>query len=224
MAITDWPENERPREKLLLRGANALSDAELLAIFLRTGCQGKSAVDLSRDLINHFGNLRALLEASQESFCQAHGLGKAKYAQLQAVLEISRRHLEEQLPNIPTLSSSRAVKDFLRSKLRHKHSEVFAALFLNNRHKLITYEELFYGTIDSAAVYPREVVKAALKHNAAAIILAHNHPSGIAEPSQQDIEITSLLKKALELMDIRTLDHIIIGSGEPISLAERGLL
>lgn len=224
MAITDWPVNERPREKLLQRGSVALSDAELLAIFLRTGCAGKSAVDLARDLLSTFGGLRQLLEAKEKDFCSAHGLGPAKYVQLQAVLEMSRRHLSESLRRTSAFDNSQAVKQFLSSQLRHKSSEVFAVLFLDSQHRMIAFDELFHGTIDAASVYPREVVKAALQYNAAAVILTHNHPSGVAEPSQSDCSITQQLIKALALIDVRCLDHIVVGEGEVISMAERGLM
>lgn len=224
MAITDWPADERPREKLLARGAPMLSDAELLAIFLRTGCKGKSAVDLARELLQRFGGLRQLLESSHEHFCEAHGLGTAKYVQLQAVLEMSRRHLAAGLAVRKTLSSSTIVKDYLRSMLRHRQSEVFVGLFLDSQHQLIACDELFQGTIDGASVYPREVVKHALRHNAAAMIFAHNHPSGIAEPSDADRAITLRLKEALNLVDIRTLDHLVVGDDNVVSFAERGLL
>lgn len=224
MAIRHWPAAERPREKLLASGPSQLSDAELLAIFLRTGCAGLSAVDLARDLLVRFGGLRTLLESSQDEFCQAKGLGMAKYTQLQAVLEMSRRHLGEALMRENTLNSSASVKQFLTAKLRHERSEVFAALFLDTQHRMIAYEPLFHGTIDGASIYPREVVKAALKHNCAAVIFAHNHPSGIAEPSHADKNITKQLKSALSLLDIRVLDHIVIGEGEVTSFAERGLL
>lgn len=224
MAIHEWPEHERPRERLLSLGPQNLSDADLLAIFLRTGCAGLSAVDLARQLLQRFGGLRALLESSQEDFCEAKGLGLAKYAQIQAALEIARRHLSESLHKGESLDSSHTVKNFLRSKLRHRRSEVFAALFLDSQHRLIRYEELFFGTIDGASVYPREVVIAALRHNSAAIIFAHNHPSGNPEPSQADLDLTRRLKSALALVDIRTLDHIIVGDPDCVSLAERGLM
>ena len=224
MAISDWPENERPREKLIERGATSLSDAELLAIFLRTGCTGKSAVDLARDLIKHFGSLRALVNASQQEFCAAQGLGPAKFTQLQAMLEMSRRHLAEQLHTSDCFTSSEAVRDFLRAQLRHRSAEVFASLFLNSQHQLIAFEELFQGSIDGAAIYPREVIKRALYHNASAVIFAHNHPSGVAKPSDADRNITLQLKQALELIDIRTLDHFIVGNTEVFSFAERGWL
>lgn len=221
--IKDWPIDERPREKLLLRGAQALSDAELLAIFLRTGTRGKTAVDLARELLHEFGSLRALFEADEEHFCKANGLGQAKYVQLQAVLEMSSRYLKEHLARGAALSDPDSVRFYLSSRLRHKPAEVFACLFLDNRHQVIQYEELFQGTIDSATVHPREVVRNAIKHNAAAVIFAHNHPSGIAEPSQADERITQRLKEALALIDVRVLDHFVVGE-QVVSFAERGLL
>ena len=224
MAITDWPADERPREKLLQRGATALSDAELLAIFLRTGVAGRTAVDLARDLLDEHGSLRNLLAADQACFCASHGLGQAKYVQLQAVLEMGRRHLRETLERGDALTSPQDTRDYLCARLRGYPHEVFACLFLDSRHRVIEYEELFRGTIDGASVHPREVVRRAMAHNAAALILAHNHPSGVAEPSQSDTHITRRLKDALALMDVRVLDHIIIGDGEMTSLAERGLL
>ncbi|MCU7947285.1 MAG: DNA repair protein RadC [Candidatus Thiodiazotropha sp. (ex Cardiolucina cf. quadrata)] len=224
MPITDWPIDERPREKLLQRGAHSLSDAELLAIFLRTGVTGQTAVDLARSLLGEFGGLRQLLAANQQQFCQARGLGQAKFAQLQAVLEMSRRYLQEQLRKSDSLTNPQQTRNYLQAKLRHYPYEVFSCLFLDNRHRIICYEELFRGTIDGASVHPREVVKRALEHNAAALILAHNHPSGVAEPSRADQQITKRLKEALALVDIRVLDHIVIGEGEPVSLAERGMV
>lgn len=223
MPITDWPNEERPREKLLLRGAPALSDAELLAIFLRTGIRGKSAVDLARDLLNDFGSLRSLLTCNLEEFCHHKGLGTAKYAQLQAVLEMARRHLGEQLKRDVALTSPGATRDYLQSLMRDKPHEVFGCLMLDNKHRVIVFRELFQGTISSASVYPREVVKQALADNAAAVILAHNHPSGIAEPSQSDIQITRHLQQALKLVDIRVLDHIVVGDSM-VCFSERGLL
>lgn len=223
MAITHWPAEERPREKLLARGADNLSDAELLAIFLRTGVKGKSAVDLARELLDQFGGLRALLRADQETFCAGKGLGEAKFVQLQAVLEIARRHLFESVRRGDPLSNPTETRNYLAMKLREYAFEVFAALFLDNRHRVIAFEELFRGTIDGASVHPREVVRRALHHNAAAVILAHNHPSGVAEPSQADRHITQRLKDALSLIDVRVLDHIVIGD-DTVSLAERGLL
>ncbi len=224
MSIANWPVAERPREKLLSLGPAALSDAELLAIFLRTGCVGKSAVDLARELLQEFGGLRPLLEASQTEFCRGLGLGNAKYAQLQAVLEMARRHLSASLQTGNALTSPGLVRQYLSARLRHQQREVFAVLLLDNQHRLITYTELFQGTIDSASVYPREVVKEALARNAAAVILAHNHPSGVAEPSQADQRITTRIQAALELVDIRVLDHMVVGDTEVVSFAERGLL
>jgi len=224
MAIKDWPADERPREKLLQLGPQALSDAELLAIFLRTGVTGLSAVELARSLLSNFGSLRALLEANQSQFCSQHGLGPAKFVQLQAVLEMSRRHLESTLTRGDALSDALSTKNYLQHRLRAYQHEVFACLFLDNKHRMIAFEELFRGTIDSANVYPREVVKHALSHNAAAVIFAHNHPSGVAEPSQADYAITDSLKSALATVDIRVLDHIVVGDGETVSFAETGYL
>ncbi|HBO3387631.1 TPA: DNA repair protein RadC [Pseudomonas aeruginosa] len=224
MSIRDWPEAERPREKLLEQGAAALSDAELLAIFLRTGVTGCSAVELSRRLLSEFGGLRALLEADLASFCGHLGLGVAKYAQLQAVLEMGRRHLAERLRRDSILESPQAVRDYLKARLRHEQHEVFACLFLDTRHRVLAFEVLFQGSIDGASVYPRQVVKRILAHNAAALILTHNHPSGDARPSLADRQLTARLKEALALIDVRVLDHFIIGDGEPLSLAEYGWL
>ncbi|MBF6648364.1 DNA repair protein RadC [Methylobacter sp. BlB1] len=224
MAIKDWPAEERPREKLLQRGSEALTDAELLAIFLRTGTPGKSAVDLARELLTDFGSLQALLDADLSRFCQGNGLGSAKYAQLQAVLEMARRHFKEILQRGNALTSPDITRAYLSAHLRGYSYEVFACLFLDNQHRVIKLDELFRGTIDSASVYPREVAKQALHHNAAAVIFAHNHPSGISEPSQADRQITEKLKQALALFDIRVLDHFIIGDGQPYSFAEHGLL
>jgi len=222
--IRDWPAAERPREKLLARGPAALSDAELLAIFLRTGVSGKTAVDLARELLQGFGSLRALLDADRLQFCAQHGLGSAKFAQLQAVLEMTRRHLQEQLQREDSLDNPETTRRFLASRLRHLPHEVFACLFLDNRHRVIVFEELFRGTIDGASVHPREVVRRALQHNAAAVILSHNHPSGVAEPSRADIQLTRRLMEALALIDVRVLDHIVVGEGDGVSFAERGLL
>ncbi|UTW48732.1 DNA repair protein RadC [Bacterioplanoides sp. SCSIO 12839] len=222
MSISEWPAMERPREKLLAQGPRVLSDAELLAIFLRTGVTGKSAVDLSRELLADFGSLRALLTADQATFCRRPGLGSAKFAQLQAVLEMAKRHLAQELERSDALTSPQLTQRYLLSQLRDRSHEVFACLFLDNQHRVIRYQELFYGTLDGAAVYPREVVKQALALNAAAVILAHNHPSGIAEPSQSDKAITERLQQALGLMDIRVLDHLVVGDGYCVSFAERG--
>lgn len=224
MSITDWPAAERPREKLLNLGPSALSDAELLAIFLRIGCVGKSAVDLARELLQTYGGLRPLLEADQTDFCKGMGLGTAKYAQLQAVLEMAKRHLSASLADGDLLNSPELVRQYLKAQLRHQPHEIFAVLFLDNQHRLIAYDELFQGTIDGASVYPREVVKKALARNAAAAILAHNHPSGIAEPSSSDIDITKRLQDALELVGVRVIDHMVVGNKQVISFAERGLL
>ncbi|RJQ47509.1 MAG: JAB domain-containing protein [Gammaproteobacteria bacterium] len=224
MPITDWPAEERPREKLLSRGPAALSDAELLAIFLRTGMRGKSAVDLARELLTRFGTLRTLLEAGRADFCESPGLGDAKYAQLQAVLEMARRHLLEKLTRDSALSNVEDTRAYLTACLRAYRHEVFGCLFLDNRHRVIAFEELFRGTLDGASVHPREVVKRALAHNAAALIFAHNHPSGVSEPSRADEQITLRLKEALALVEVRVLDHFIIGDGRAVSLAERGML
>jgi len=224
MSIKDWPADERPREKLLRQGAATLSDAELLAIFLRTGTRGRSAVDLARELLNRFGSLRSLLASEKRHFCQAPGLGDAKYAQLQAVLEMGRRHLGESLQRGTVIYSPERTIAYLSARLRDYPYEVFSALFLDNRHRMIAFEELFRGTIDGASVHPREVVRRALTHNAAALIISHNHPSGVAEPSQADQRITVRLRDALALIDVRLLDHIVIGDGEHCSLAQRGLI
>ncbi len=222
MSMQNWPINERPRERLLEYGVGALSDAELLAIFLRTGVRGRNAVDLARDLLGAFGGLRQLLEADQSSFTSHPGLGPAKYSQLQAVLEMGRRHLAASIQRQSALESPQAVRDFLKAKLRHELHEVFACLFLDTKHRVLAFEILFYGTIDGASVYPRQVVKRALANNAAALILTHNHPSGIAEPSQADKVLTERLKEALALVDVRVLDHFIVGDGEPLSMVENG--
>jgi len=224
MPITDWPEAERPREKLLARGPGALSDAELLAIFLRTGVPGRTAVDLARDLLRRFGGLRGLLAAERASLCAAPGLGPAKYAQLQAAVEMARRHLYEGLERGAPITSPLAARDFLLARLRDRPHEVFAMLFLDSRHRVIEFRELFRGTVDGASVHPREVVRAALACNAAAAIAAHNHPSGVAEPSAADAGITQRLREALALVDVRLLDHLVVGDGVVVSLAERGLL
>lgn len=224
MSIAQWPEAERPREKLLKQGPHSLSDAELLAIFLRVGCVGKSAVDLARELLHQYGGLRPLLEASQVDFCRGLGLGSAKYAQLQAVLEMARRHLSARMKEGDLLTSPDLVRSYLSAQLRHRHQEVFAVLFLDSQHRLLAYDELFFGTIDGASVHPREVVKKALARNAAAAILAHNHPSGVAEPSQADRRITQRLQQALDLVDVRVLDHMVVGDHEVVSFAERGFI
>ena len=222
MAMTDVPVSERPREKLLSRGAETLTDAELLAIFVRTGVPGRNAVEIAHDIIAEFGGLVELLQASKAKFCSTRGLGPAKYAQLSAVLEIAKRYQFNKAETGAFLESPDAVKSLVALEMRDLEHEIFACLFLDNRHRLISYEALFRGTIDSASVYPREVVKAALACNAAAVVLAHNHPSGVAEPSRADIDITARLSKALNLIDVRVLDHIIVGGNYQVSLAERG--
>jgi DNA repair protein RadC len=224
MSISLWPEQERPREKLLQRGSASLSDAELLAIFLRTGIQGVSAVELGRQLLSGFGSLNALFNASEAEFCQAKGLGVAKYVQLQAVLEMSRRYLYEQLEHKDVLQSADAAKRFVRARLKAYEYEVFACLFLDAQHQLICFEELFQGSLQQAPVFPREIARKALKLNAAAVILCHNHPSGVAEPSLADKSITEQIQQALALLDIKVLDHLLVAGCEVLSFAERGLL
>jgi DNA repair protein RadC len=224
MSIRDWPADERPREKLLHNGPGALSDAELLAVFLRTGVRGQSAIDLARELLTRFDGLRGLLDCPPEDFLTVRGTGQAKYVQMRAALELGRRYLEAGLRRDDALTSPAATRRYLKLKLAGYQREVFACLFLDNRHRVIAFEELFFGTIDTASVHPREVLKAALRHNAAALILTHNHPSGVAEPSRADELLTRRLRDALALVDIRVLDHVVIGDGEPVSLAERGLM
>lgn len=224
MAISEWPTHERPREKLLFRGPQALSDAELLAIFLRTGMAGKTAVDLARDLLTEFGGLRQLLMAETRSLCQAPGLGEAKSAQLQAALEIGRRFMAQTLERGEVLRSPDDTRACLQARLRDLRYEVFCCLFLDTRHRVLAFEELFRGTLNGSAVYPREVVQRALSHNAAAVIFAHNHPSGVAEPSRADETLTASLQAALQLVGVRVLDHLVVGEGETISFSERGLL
>jgi DNA repair protein RadC len=224
MSIREWPVTERPREKLLEQGAQALSEAELLAILIRTGTRGRSALDVARNLLVRFGSLRSLLTADKGQVCAAPGLGPTRYVALQASLELARRHYQELMSTSCALSNPRATREFLRMRLRDRPYEVFCCVYLDNRNRVIGFEELFRGTIDGASVHPREVVKEALARNAAAVILAHNHPSGIAEPSQADELITRRLKEALGLLDIRVLDHLVIGDSGCESFAERGLL
>jgi DNA repair protein RadC len=224
MAIPDWPADDRPREKLLSKGPAALSDAELLAIFLRTGTSGRSAVDLARDLLTQFGSLSRLGAAAQKEFSAIKGLGPAKYVQLQAVMEMARRALREEFKSGDTLASPKAVRDYLRLLLQSRGEEVFMALFLDAQNRTLAVEELFRGTLTQTSVYPREVVKRALHYNAAAVIFAHNHPSGLAEPSRADENLTQALKQALALVDVKVLDHFIVGHGASMSFAERGLL
>lgn len=224
MGIRDWPASERPREKLIEQGAGALSDAELLAIFLRVGVTGKSAVDLARDLLNEFGSLNGIFAASEKQISQVHGMGTSKYAQLQAIFEMSRRALSEQLQQQDILNSPQQVRDYLVLKLASYHQEIFLVLFLDTQNRLIASEEMFSGSLKETSVYPREVVKRALHYNAAAVIFAHNHPSGIAKQSQADEMITQELKKALALVDVRVLDHFIVAGNQVLSFVERGLL
>jgi DNA repair protein RadC len=222
MGIKDWPAAERPREKLLASGVQSLSDAELLAIFVGSGVAGHSALDLSRMLLVRFGNLRAVLDASHEEFCRAPGVGDACYALLQGALELGRRHLECKLRRGTPLGCPADTRRFLTARLRRHEHEVFACLFLDNRHRLICFEELFRGTVNGASVYPREIAKRGLHHNAAAIIIAHNHPSGVAEPSQADRAITARIRDAMALIDVRLMDHFVVGDGQIVSFAERG--
>lgn len=224
MAIHQWPVSEQPREKLLQSGAQALSDAELLAIFLRTGVAGCSAVELARQLLMHYGSLNALFNASRNEFCAGKGLGDAKYVQLQSVLEMARRYFWEELAGQPVMNSADTAGHFLLSKMAGLQREVFACLFLNSQHHLIAYEELFQGTINQAPVFPREIARRAMQHNAAAVILAHNHPSGVAEPSLSDREITKTICNALNVLEIKVLDHLIVGQRHVYSFAEHGLL
>ena len=216
------PNNVMPREKLLSHGPASLTDTELLAIFLRTGTQGINVLELADRLLSEFGSLRSLFAASEEQFCTQKGLGKAKYVQLQASLEMSQRYLNETLKRGDALTSPQQTKLFLSSLLRDRQREGFYILFLDSQNRVIRGELMFEGTIDSASVYPREVVKRTLEHNAAALILAHNHPSGVAEPSQSDRRITRRLSDALALVEVRVLDHFVVGDGEVVSFAERG--
>lgn len=224
MAIKDWPEGDRPREKLLSLGAQALTDTELLAIFLRTGVRGKSAVELARELSLRFGSLASLFAADLEAVTEISGLGEAKYVQLQAVMEMARRALRETIAERDVLTSPEAVKAYLRLKLQDLPREVFVVIFLDAQNRVQAIDELFAGTLTQTSVYPREVVKRALTHNAAAVIFAHNHPSGVAEPSHADEALTRALQQALALVDVRVLDHFIVGRGAALSFAERGLL
>lgn len=224
MAITSWPKNERPREKLFQFGAKHLSDAELLAIFLRTGTIGKTALDIARECLSEFGSLKKLLSSSPQSLYQVHGLGKAKIALLKAVTELGLRYQNEAFSIGEILNNTKDVKRFLSNRLKDYPHEVFACLFLDSHHRMLCFEELFAGTINETSVYPREIVKRALSHNAAKVILAHNHPSGNPNPSAADLEITWQLRQALALVDIQVIDHIIVGSPESLSLTELGHL
>ena len=222
MHIRDWPAAERPREKLLARGPGALSDAELLAIFLGSGLRGRDAVETARDLLGAHGPLRALLERSAVELAGRPGLGPARACALSAALELGHRHLSADLERGAALSDPQAAGRYFAQRLRGLPHEVFAALFLDNRHRSIAFEELFRGTLDGAEVHPREVVRRALAHNAAAVIVGHNHPSGNREPSAADRAVTARLKQALSLVDLRLLDHFVIADGPPVSLAARG--
>lgn len=218
------PGLDGPRERLLQHGAGALSDAELLAVFVRTGLPGQSALTVAQRALDHFEGLRRLLDAGPDQLLRLPGFGAAKVAGIEAGVELGRRYLAADLRRGKGLTSPSAVRDFLRARLTRRPREVFAALFLDNRHRVIRFEELFYGTIDAATVHPREVVRKALAANAAAVIFAHNHPSGSTEPSAADKHLTKRLTDALALIDIRVLDHFVVGDGEPLSFAERGLL
>jgi len=222
MAISDWPLAERPRERLLAEGAKVLSDAELLAVLLRTGLQGKSAVDLARDLLKKYKGIAAMLEA--DDLETVSGLGPAKRAQFAAAIELSRRALQEQMEKRNALTSPGAVRDYLRLALSHREEETFICIWLDAQHKVIEIEEVFSGTLTQTSVYPREIVKAALARNAAAVIFAHNHPSGVAQPSQADELLTRNLREALALVEVKVLDHFIVAGNQAISFAERGLL
>jgi DNA repair protein RadC len=222
MHIRDWPATERPREKLLSRGAGTLSDAELLAIFLGSGLRGRDAVATARELLTEHGPLRVLLERSPSELKKLRGLGPARACTLASALELSRRLLHAELERGAALSDPQSAGRYFAQRLRGLPHEVFAALFLDTRHRVIAFEELFQGTLDGAEVHPREVVRRALGHNAAAVIVAHNHPSGNPEPSASDRAVTARLKQALALVDLRLLDHFVIGDGAPVSLAARG--
>lgn len=224
MTIMDWPAEERPREKLLARGAGALSDAELLALFIGSGRRGQTAVDLGRELLSRHGSLKTLLELDPATLASHAGLGAAKACRIHAALELGRRYLASDLQRPDALIHPRACGDYLRARIGAYPYEVFVCLFLDTRHRVIACEELFRGSIDGASVHPREVVRRCLAHNAAAVIFAHNHPSGVAEPSQADRDITGELKRALALIAVRVLDHFIVGSGTPLSMAERGMI
>ena len=224
MDLKDLPAADRPREKLLARGAAALSDAELLALLLRTGLPGQGVMALSRQVLEEFKGFAGLLHTGVTDLARIKGLGPAKRAELAAVVEMARRALAQQLDQVPLFDHPGAVKDYLALKLGGLPHEVFAVLFLDGQHRLIAMQEMFRGTLTQTSVYPREVVKAALAHNAGAVVLAHNHPSGVAEPSRADEFLTQSLKSALQLVDVRVLDHLIVGRGQVVSLAERGLV
>ena len=222
MAIKDWPAQQRPRERLIGEGPAALSDPELLALFLRVGVTGRSAVELGRELLPQVGSIQGLFGASLDQFSAVHGMGPAKYAQLQAVMELARRALAEQLQAGQALGSPDAVRQYLRISMGRQHHESFVVLFLDVKNRLLACEEMFRGTLTHTSVYPREVVKAALAHNAASIMLAHNHPSGVSEPSEADLLLTRALVQALGLVDVRVLDHFVVAGGQVHSFAEHG--
>ncbi len=224
MAITDWPAAERPREKLIELGAEALSDAELLVIFLRVGVVGKSAVDLARDLLNKFGSLNGIFAATENELSQVHGIGSSKYVQLQAIFEMSRRALSEQLQQRDVLASPQAVRDYLVLKLGSYTKEVFLVLFLDTQNRLLATEEMFSGSLTETSVYPREIVKRVLHHNAAAVIFAHNHPTGNVKQSQADELLTRQLQQALALIDVKVLDHFVVAGNQTLSFSEKGLI
>jgi DNA repair protein RadC len=211
MAISEWQDHEKPREKLIMLGPQSLTDAELLAIFLRVGVKGKNAIELAQSLLDHFGDLHSLLHAKQDEFCQAKGLGLAKYAQLRAVVEMARRHFESGMKKGDVFNAPELSAQYFRQQIGHEQREVFGCLFLDQQHQMIAFETLFYGTVNQASIHPREIVKAGLKHNAAALIVTHNHPSGLPKPSEADYHITRLIKEAVNLVEIRLLDHIILG-------------
>lgn len=224
MSIADWPVQTRPQDKLLTQGPETLTDVEILTILVRTGSHGRTAADVAKDLLVTYGGLRALLSADRHSACSHKGFGNAKYATLQAALELAQRFLAERMCHANALTSPQAARAYLKARLRDLPYEVFCCLYLDNKHRPITFKELFRGTIDGATVYPREVVRTVLANNAAAVIFAHNHPSGAAEPSAADQNLTQKLRAALSLVDVRLIDHIVIGDGETVSFSERGLL
>ena len=224
MSIRDWPTSEQPRTKLILKGSDSLSDAELVALLIGQGTKGLSAVTIARDLIKHYGGLRALCDASHHNLCQQTGIGTVGYSRIQAILELGRRYLYETMTRGDAFENPSITRRYLSARLRHHTHEVFGVLFLDNAHRVIVFEELFHGTINGASVYPRVVLQRALAHNAAAVIFAHNHPSGIAEPSSADRQITDTLCNVLSLVDVRVLDHFVIGETEAVSFAERGFL
>lgn len=222
MSIHEWPLEDRPREKLFTQGAMTLSDAELLAILIGSGTKGRSAVDVARDLLVKTGSLRSLFNQNAQDLPQLHGIGKATFARMQAALELSRRCLSEAMKRDTVLDSPLATRLFLRATLRDFENEVFGALMLDSQHRVITFEVLFQGTLDQSAVYPREIIKKILKYNAAAVIVVHNHPSGFSTPSEADIAITKRLDRVFDAIDVKLLDHLIVGDNTVLSLVEEG--